>query len=55
MAKGFLFWVASTQVAAKQIYNAIEKKKSHAYITRRWRLMAWLMKLTPARILARFY
>jgi len=55
MAKGYLFWVASVQKAARQIFNAIEKKKPHAYITRRWRLMAWLMKITPARILARFY
>ena len=48
MAKGDgLFWVASPQKAAQQIYNAIEKKRKHAYITKRWRLMGWLMKIMP--------
>ncbi len=48
-----LFWVADPQKAARQLANAIEKKKNHAYITRRWRLVAWLMKLTPNWILDR--
>ena len=48
MAKGDgLFWVASPQKAAQQIYNAIEKKRKHAYITKRWRLIGWLMKVIP--------
>jgi short-subunit dehydrogenase len=42
-----LFWVASPEEAARQIYNAIDKKKDHAYITRRWTLFAWFLKLTP--------
>lgn len=42
-----LFWVASPQKAAKQIFSAIERKKKHAYVTRRWRLIAWLMKTVP--------
>ncbi len=50
-----LFWVASVKTAALQIYDAIEKKRTHAYVTKRWRLIAWLMKLTPARILAKYY
>jgi len=54
MAKGEgLFWVAPTEKAAKQIYQAIVKKKSHAYITKRWRLIAWLLKIIPANIYAR--
>ena len=48
MAKGDgLFWVASPQKAAQQIYNAIERKKKHAYITKRWRLIGWLLKVLP--------
>ncbi|MDI6801415.1 MAG: SDR family NAD(P)-dependent oxidoreductase [Thermodesulfovibrionales bacterium] len=48
MAKGDgLFWVASPQKAAQQIYNTIERKKNHAYITKRWRLIGWLMKVMP--------
>ncbi len=42
-----MFWVASREEAAKQIFAAITKKKNHAYITRRWRLVAWLLKLLP--------
>ena len=48
MAQGEnLFWVASPQKAAQQIYEAIQKKKSRATITRRWIFFAWLMKLLP--------
>jgi short-subunit dehydrogenase len=48
MAKGDnKFWVASPETAAEQIYHAIRKKKNHAYITRRWRLIAWLFKSLP--------
>lgn len=48
MAKGDKkFWMASPTVAAKQIYSAIQKKKSVAYITRRWALIGWLMKILP--------
>lgn len=49
MAKGDgLFWVAPPSKAAMQIYAAIERKGSHAYITRRWRLIAWLLKGMPS-------
>jgi len=51
MAQGEgLFWVAPAQKAACQIFRAIEMKKSHAYVTRRWRLIAWLLKLMPDRL-----
>ena len=42
-----MFWVAPAEKAARQIFTAIRNKKSHAYITRRWRLVAWLTQLTP--------
>lgn len=48
MAKGEgLFWVASAMKAAEQIYTAIERKRSHAYVTKRWRLVGWLLKVMP--------
>ncbi|OGS07214.1 MAG: oxidoreductase [Elusimicrobia bacterium RIFOXYA12_FULL_51_18] len=51
MAQGEgLFWVAPARKAARQIFSAIEKKKSHAYVTKRWRLIAWLLKLIPGRL-----
>lgn len=48
MAKGdVLFWVASPEKAAMQIYRAIRRRRKHAYITKRWRLIAWLLKVMP--------
>lgn len=42
-----LFWVSETDVVAEQIVDAIQKRKNEAYITRRWRLVAWLLKIIP--------
>lgn len=41
------FWMASPQRAAQQIIAAIDRKKRIAYITRRWWLIAQVMKLLP--------
>lgn len=54
MAKGDgLFWIASPQKAASQIYWAIQKQRGHAYVSRRWRLIAWFLKYAPSRLLCR--
>jgi len=53
MAKGDLFWVAPVAKAAAQIVRAIKAKKARVYITRRWLLIAWLLKLLPVRLLAK--
>lgn len=42
-----MFWVATPKKAAKQIANAIISKKKVAYITKRYVLVAMLMKLMP--------
>ena len=48
MAKGDgLFWVASPQKVAKQIYKVIQQKKKKAYIIKRWVTIAWLLKIMP--------
>lgn len=44
------YWVTSTQVAADQIVSAIQAKKKIAYITKRWILINWLLKITPDSI-----
>jgi short-subunit dehydrogenase len=44
---GGTFWMASPQTAARQIARAIRGRKQHVYVTRRWRLVAWLMKIAP--------
>ena len=41
------FWVSSVEKAAHQIYDAIANKKRKAYITKRWWLIAKLMKIVP--------
>ena len=51
MAKGEgQFWVASVDKASRQIINAIKNKRKIVYITRRWRLIATLLKLLPRQI-----
>lgn len=42
-----LFWVATPQKAAIQIYTAIKNKKKRAYITKRWWLIAKLLPIVP--------
>jgi short-subunit dehydrogenase len=54
MAKGNgRFWIAPLQKAAAQIITAIEAKKRVAYITRRWWLVAQIMKILPYGIYRR--
>ncbi|OPY79635.1 MAG: putative oxidoreductase [Syntrophorhabdus sp. PtaU1.Bin153] len=54
MAKGEgIFWAAEADKAAKQIYDAIKQRKSSAYITHRWVLIAWLIKFLPGFIYER--
>lgn len=41
------FWSAPVDKASRQIYKAIEKKKKHIYITKRWKLIAILLHILP--------
>jgi len=50
MAQGNVFWVASVDKAARQIYTAIKCKKKTAYITKRWGIVALVMRLVPGWI-----
>ena len=48
MAKGEgLFWVMPVEKVANQIIAAIRKKKSKAYITKRWHVLAIINKSLP--------
>jgi len=42
-----MFWVADTDKAVRQMINAINKKRNIVYITKRWRLIAIIARLTP--------
>lgn len=44
------FWVATPKKAALQIYDAIKRKSKVAYVTKRWRLIAWLLNVMPDSI-----
>ena len=46
-----IFWMVPVDKAAKQIYTAIKSKKRVAYISKRWRLIAWVLKLVPSWLL----
>lgn len=51
---GPTFWMAPLDKAVKQIYTAIQKKKRKAYISKRWRLVAFMMKIVPPQILVKY-
>jgi short-subunit dehydrogenase len=54
MAKGpGLFWVAPADKAAQQIHRAIVSRRAHAYVTQRWRLIAWLLTCMPRALYER--
>jgi short-subunit dehydrogenase len=48
-----MFWVASSEKAAKQIFNAIISKKDIAYISKRWGIIAVLYKILPDFLIKR--
>jgi len=41
------FWVASAEAAARQIIAAIHRRAKHVYVTRRWAIIAFVMKWLP--------
>jgi len=51
MAKGEgLFWVMPLEKAVNQMCKAIVRKKKVVYVTKRWRLIAMILKLIPRPI-----
>ena len=51
MALGDTFGMASVEKASKQIYTAIKHKKKKVYITKRWRFIAFIMRILPASLI----
>lgn len=48
MAVGsYQFWIQSAKKTAWQIFKAIERKKKVAYVTKRWRIIGFIMKMIP--------
>lgn len=51
MAKGEgLFWVMPLEKTVQQIFRAIKKKRKIVYVTKRWRIIASILKRIPRRI-----
>jgi hypothetical protein len=51
MAKGEgLFWVMPLEKAVGQMFKSIVAKKKVVYVTKRWRLIAALLKLLPRAV-----
>ena len=54
MAKGEgQFWVTTVEKAARQILIAIEAKKKVVYVSKRWRIVAAILKVMPRPIYER--
>jgi len=54
MAKGErLFWVMPVEIVASQIIAAIRRKKTKAYVTKRWHILAIINKHLPFAIYKR--
>lgn len=48
-----VFWMSSKEKAAKQIYRAILNKRQVAYISRRWKLIGWILQMIPRALYIR--
>ncbi|CAL2077231.1 conserved hypothetical protein [Tenacibaculum sp. 190524A05c] len=46
-----IFWMVPLQKAAKQIFKAIRRKKRVAYISKRWSIIAFVLKIVPTWLL----
>ena len=51
---GDTFWMAPLDKATKQIYKAIKNKKRKAYITKRWWLVAMILKIVHPQIITKY-
>ena len=49
-----LFWMSSKEKAAKQIFGYIKRKKDVGYVSKRWQLIAFALKIVPSWIYKRF-
>lgn len=47
------FWISSAAEAARQIRRALYRKRRICYITLRWRIIAWILRLIPSRLYER--
>jgi short-subunit dehydrogenase len=53
MVEGEPIWLATVEKGVSQMVTAIEGKKNHVFITKRWRLVAWLLYIIPDALIRR--
>lgn len=46
------FWVSTPEKASKQIFKAIRKQRKVVYVSNRWSIIAFLLKIFPRRLYA---
>ncbi|MBP6978616.1 MAG: SDR family NAD(P)-dependent oxidoreductase [Bacteroidales bacterium] len=49
----YKIWISPANKVATQIYRAIRNRKKIAYVTRRWAIIAFLLKIVPNRFYER--
>lgn len=54
MVQGNPVWMAPVEKGVAQMVKGLLKKKNHLYITKRWRLVAWVLYLMPQWLLRKF-
>jgi len=54
MVQGRPPWMASVEKATAQMVTAINKKKNHVFVTKRWRYVAMLVDILPRALIRRF-
>lgn len=54
MVQGNPFWMAPVEKGVAQMVDGLLKEKNHIYITKRWRLVVWIVYLMPQWLLRRF-
>ncbi len=48
-----LFWVAEPELAARQICDALGGRAQTIFVTRRWRLVSWILRALPSVMMRR--
>jgi short-subunit dehydrogenase len=48
-----IFWVTSPEDAARQILRAVARRRSEIFVSRRWRLVSWVLRALPSFLFRR--
>jgi short-subunit dehydrogenase len=54
MVQGNPVWMAPVEKGVAQMVKGLMGKKNHFYITKRWRLVTWVLYLMPEWFLRKF-